>query len=265
MSRRRLEQGANAASSFCLRTSVGANTNSSPVATASISKPAFRLLPNTATLTIKSDGGGGPKPAAAVVSTMPAAKVRSTWHNKTTPIRPEHNPDVMRLTAVVEGMTERNTSLTEKVASLETQLQRAGQIIVQERAATAQHVASMENRLSTMQQSEDKLRAELSSRPVAKEIDASKFMNSVNSALEAEDAMIRVDKAEARVQVLNAQADALQEQLKTMRVEADSVLRCASPRSSPSTMRSRPKLCACGRNRSGLSVRSAQRPPSLTI
>lgn len=105
----------------------------------------------------------------------------------------------MRLAAVVEDLTTRLRKASDAKTTLEQQVARLNGALVQERAAAQQRIVAMQTEVSTVQDSEMRLRTELAQRPVAREVDTQQFASRVRSALEQEETNAKVADAEARL------------------------------------------------------------------
>jgi len=212
MSRRRLEHGASVSSSFSLRT----------ITTAPAAGHAGGAAPR------RAHPGPAPPPT---VSAAPALNFRFNSLGSRpveAPAKPAEPPklnnffakpvgagggkeagDVLRLSAVVDDLTQRLRKTTEVKAQLEGQMQRINAVLLQERQNATARIQSLKNEVSAVQESEGRLRSELAVRPAVKEVHANKFQSSVRSALEQEEANARVADAEARVAQLARRSEAL--------------------------------------------------------
>lgn len=117
--------------------------------------------------------------------------------------------DVLRLSAIVDDLTMRLRKTTDAKTQLEGQMQRVNAALVQERSAASSRLSALKAEVATVQESENKMRVELATRPAVKEVDSRRFMTSVRSALEQEETNARVADAEARVMALQKRAEAL--------------------------------------------------------
>ena len=80
----------------------------------------------------------------------------------------------------------------------------------------AARLSALKAEMSLVTGNENKLRAELASRPSVKEVDTNRFMSSVRTALEVEETNARVADGEARVSQLTKRAEALSAEVRVL-------------------------------------------------
>jgi hypothetical protein len=226
MSRRRLEQGATGASSFSLRAitttpDVAAVVQRSavpgvapPLPTGSTPSLNFRF----ATLNVK------PVEAAfKPFNQFKTANLNNNFFAKPVGSSGESG-DVLRLSATVDDLTQRLRKTTELKNRLEGQVQRINAVLVQERQNATSRMQSLKADMASVQESEGRMRSELAVRPVAKEVDASRFQSSVRTALEQEETNARVAEAEVRVATLTKRAETLATEVNLLEERKSNVL-----------------------------------------
>ena len=200
MSRRRLQEGATGASSFSLRALQTAPTPQVPVAAyqrrgvqPTAAPPSVPAQPPPA-LNFRFSSLAGPVQPTAKPPEAP--KLPNNFFSK--PVGnsgTQGTGDVLRLTAVVDDLTQRLRKTTEVKNQLEGQVQRINAALVQERSNAAARIQALKAEVGAVQESEHRLRSELSARPAVKEVDGNKFQASVRSALEQEEINARVADA----------------------------------------------------------------------
>ena len=217
MSRRRLEQGASGASSFSLRTLQAAP----PAPVAAPAAAARRgVAPPSVPTSVPALNFRFSALAGAVTQTPKAPeppKLPSNFFSK--PVggpAAQSTSDALRLTAMVDDLSQRLKKTNEAKTQLEGQVQRINAALVQERSNAASRIQALKLEVGAVQESEHKLRSELAVRPAAKEVDTNKFAASVRSALEQEETNARVADAEARVIALTKRHDALTTEVKLL-------------------------------------------------
>lgn len=214
MSRRRLEQGATGASSFSLRA-----ITTAPAATATVQRRAAPgaappLSTGTApTLNFRFTTLGA-KPVETAPRPVEPPKLSNFFAKPVGSGR--ESGDVLRLSAVVDDLTQRLRKTTDVKAQLEGQVQRINAALGQERQNATARIQSLKAEMASVQESEGRLRSELAVRPAVKEVNANKFQSSVRTALEQEETNARVADAEARVATLAKRADALGAEVKLL-------------------------------------------------
>lgn len=124
--------------------------------------------------------------------------------------------DVLRLTAAVDDLNQRNKKLTEVKSQLEVHVRRITAALGQERSNACSRMKSLKIEVEQAQEVELKLRSELATRPAVKAVDPDKFSMSVRAALEQEDADARVAEANAKVVELSERCQALDAEVKLM-------------------------------------------------
>ena len=216
MSRRRIEAGVNAGSSFSLR----AMTDQPVAPTLGFAAPTRKPISPPA---IPSIAGLSFKFAGPVGATNTATPVRSTAAMSVPPAIPsamanpfasiqansQRGPEVMRLTAAADDMRQRLRVATDRSAQLESQLQRAQQQLQRERHDAQQQIGAVRAEVASVRDSELKLRSELAQRPTVTEFKQNKFHDAVRTAMEAEEMSARVADSEARIVTLTKRAEAL--------------------------------------------------------
>lgn len=221
MSRRRLEQGASGASSFSLRAlqtppapavgaSAGAARRSAPPTGAPPTVPAQAPSLNFRFSTLTGVVPQAPKPVEA--PRLP----NNFFSRPVSAASAQGTGDVLRLTAVVDDLTQRLRKTTDVKNQLEGQVQRINAALVQERSNASARIQSLKAEVGAVQESEHRLRSELASRPPVKEVDTNRFQASVRSALEQEETHARVADAEARVSKLSKRYEALTAEVKIL-------------------------------------------------
>ena len=220
MSRRRIEQGASGASSFSLRTLQAAPSASAFAAAA----PPRRVASSTAPPSVPAQAPSlnfrfstltGP---VQPVSRPPEApRLPNNFFSK--PMGgavASGGPDALRMTAVIDDLTQRLRKTTEHKNQLEGQVQRINAALVAERSSAASRIQSLKAEVGAVQEAEHKLRSELAVRPAIKEVDTHKFAASVRSALEQEETNARVADAQAKVTALNKRYELLGAEVKLL-------------------------------------------------
>lgn len=216
MSRRRIEQGASGASSFSLRTLQTA----APAPVAAPAHVARRggeppsLPTQTPGLNFRFSAITGAIPQAP--KSVEAPKLPINVFGKPVGHAVQGAADVLRLTAVVDDLNQRNKKLSGIKAQLEGQVQRINATLVQERSSAASRIQALKQEVGAAQDAENRIRSELAVRPAAKEVDTNKFAASVRSALEQEETNARVADAEASVVALKKRYESLGAEVKLL-------------------------------------------------
>lgn len=217
MSRRRIEQGVNAGSSFSLRTMSTEQAGGGLAGFAVASrKPASSppAVPTHSGLTFKFNtpalGNAGLSPTMAAKPTLPPA-IPMQLSNPFGTTSPGHqkSQDVMRLSVATDELRQRLKTSTDKCSQLETALHRTQQQLARERSDAQQQVHAVRSEVASVRESELKLRSELASRPTVSEFKQDKFQSAVRTAMEAEEMTARVADSEARVITLTKRAESL--------------------------------------------------------
>ena len=225
MSRRRIEAGAAGAGSFSLRTlsTAGASSPAPALAAGMARTAAPPAIPQQATLSFKfnslspklgsSPAQGSPPLRATMPSTLPGNffSKPTTAGGGTT-----NSAEAMRLTAVVDDLTQRLRKAVETKNTLEGQVTRLNGALVQERSAAQQRLSALKTEVATVQDSEMRLRSELATRPAMREVDTHKFATRVRSALEQEETNAKVADAEARLGAVNKRFQSLSAEVKLL-------------------------------------------------
>lgn len=225
MSRRRIEAGISAPSSFSLRTLSGP----APVAMASAPSMAARpgapppAITAATGLSFKFNSLATAKPASPPKALEPS-RMPANFFSKPHPTGSKESAESMRLTAVVDDMAQRLRKATDAKVQLEAQMQRVAAQLAQERNSAASKLTSMRSEMKVVQDSELRLRGELAQRPAVKEVDTAKFSSRVRSALEAEETNARVADAEARVASLTKRHESLSVEVKLLEGRKDGAL-----------------------------------------
>tara|TARA_B110000902_G_scaffold265251_1_gene349006 strand:- start:1065 stop:2390 length:1326 start_codon:yes stop_codon:yes gene_type:complete len=221
MSRRRLEQGASGASSFSLRALQTTPADAVAASAGAMRRPAgpFGAPPavptQATTLNFRFSTLTGAVPQAP--KPVEAPKLPSNFFSRpVSGAAAQGTGDVLRLTAVVDDLTQRLRKTTEVKNQLEGQVQRINAALVQERSNATARIQSLKAEVGAVQESEHRLRSELATRPAVKEVDTNRFQASVRSALEQEETNARVADAEARVSMLGKRYDALTAEVKVL-------------------------------------------------
>ena len=221
MSRRRLEQGSLGASSFSLRALQVPPSTPQPVASAGIRRTGLATaappsVPTQApSLNFRFSTLSGAVPVAPKAAEAP--RLPNNFFSR--PVGSggaQGTADVLRLTAVVDDLTQRLRKTTDIRNQLEGQMQRMNQALAQERSNAGSRIQALKAEVGAAADVEHKLRSELAGRPAAKEVDSNKFAASVRSALEQEESAARVADAEARVNQLSRRQEALGAEVKLL-------------------------------------------------
>lgn len=211
MSRRRLEQGASGASNFSLR---ALPHGVSPPTAAAVNVPQQRMSPppvsGASQLSFKFN-------SICVRPSQPVTMAAAEHVRMAAPVMPQNVPSIqsvqknegLRLQAIVNDLSDRLKKANDVKAQLETQLHRVGAAFAQERSNSASRLHTLKSEVAAVKASEERLRSELLSRPVVKEVDNEKFSKCVKSALAAEEVSARVADAEARLHAVVKKHDAL--------------------------------------------------------
>jgi len=222
MSRRRIEQGISAPSSFSLRAiatgsqplSVGAAI---PIRSHSVSV-APPPVPAHASLSFKFSSlavATSPGIAAAPKPPLTPPALPANFFSRQT-VSSKESHDTMRLTAVVDELTQRLRKVGDAKTTAETQLARTGQALTTERQAHAAKIQAMKSEMATVQDMAMGLRSELAQRPAMREVNPLQFDSRVRFALEQEETNARVADAESRVAMLLKRAEGLTAEVKIM-------------------------------------------------
>jgi len=222
MSRRRIAAGAESRSSFSLRNFADESNLAAPPPAASPYATGFAKVA-TPTLNFKF------KTLGSVTTTSPPVEAQTLPVNFfTKPIGASRGSgDVMRLTAIVDDLTQKQKKAAEKHSQTEAHLQQLNNALNHERAAAAARAKTHKAELAVAHESESKMRKELASRAAVKEIEKNQFESSVHAALKLEETEEKVAVAEKRVADLSARCETLTtecdglEQKKIERVEAE--------------------------------------------
>ena len=206
MSRRRIEAGLTSQSSFSLRT-LSTGTAAAPAAAMGsvLRGAAPPAIPQQASLSFKFDSlatcpvsissQGSPPLRSSAPTSLPA----NFFSKAAVSAGPKDAAEAMRLTAMVDDLTQRLRKAVETKSQLEGQVHRLNGAIVQERSAANQRLSALKTEVATVQESEMRLRTELAQRPAVREVDTYKFATRVRSALEQEETNAKVADAEARL------------------------------------------------------------------
>ena len=163
-------------------------------------------------LGVKAPAAPAPAPAAFAASQLP-----TNFFGKAAAVASGKEPgDALRYTAMIDDLNGRLRKANEAKVHLEGQVQRINAALVQERNSYSAKIQALKGEVAAVQESENKLRSELLARPVAKEVDKSRFMTSVRSALEQEETNARVADGEARAASLAKRAEALTAEVKLL-------------------------------------------------
>lgn len=214
MSRRRIEQGSATASSFSLRALSAVSSVEPPVPSLG-RRAAPPPTGAAATLSFKFASLGvkpAPPPAPRPVAHLPA-----NFFGKAAAVASGKEPgDALRMAAMIDDLTTRLRKSNEAKTQLEGQVQRINAALVQERNNYGSKIQALKGEVSAVQESENKMRAELVSRPAAKEVGSARFLTSVRSALEQEETNARVADGEAKASALAKRAEALTSEVKLL-------------------------------------------------
>ena len=213
MSRRRIEQGTTGASSFSLRT-LGTAPAAAPAAIARRATAPLPVPSQTPALNFRFNTLTGAVPQAPKAPEPP--KLPNNFFSKPMGAGAQGTGDVLRLTAVVDDLTQRLKKTNEAKTQLEGQVQRINAALVQERSNSSSRIQALKQEVGAAQEAEHRLRSELAVRPAAKEVDTNKFAASVRTALEQEETNARVADAEAKVLALTRRHDALNAEVKVL-------------------------------------------------
>ena len=145
----------------------------------------------------------------------PPVALPSTFFSRQTAASKE-SADTMRLSAVVDELTQRLRKMSDAKVTTETQLARTGHLLSTERQAHAAKVEAMKSEMSTAHEMAMSLRSELAQRPAIREVNSSKFGARVRSALEQEETNAKVADAESRVSMLLKRAEGLNAEVKLL-------------------------------------------------
>ena len=240
MSRRRIEAGFNATSSFSLRDCVVENNSSSQVlqsepVQARVSKPvpnipaiSFALSPNAKTQPQLSESpkSGKDKPinlsglslklsVFANDNASAAAKPQATNNAFGMPMNTMTkqgnigiNPEVMRLSAQTEDLRSRLKTASDRSIVLESQVQRMQKITMKDRTEFAKQMNSARTEIKALRDCEAHLKAKIAELATAAEKKAS-FEIAVKTAMKSKE----IVEAQSKVEELKRQADALSQQI----------------------------------------------------
>ena len=206
MSRRRLEEGVST-SSFSLRSIT--KTDSVDTKPASVSRTVRDPPALSAVLSFKfaSLGAAAAERNAAtkVSSRLPANFFQSSIKGAT------NTNSTMRLTAVVDDLTQRLRKAIDGKISLEQQINSVKKSLSSERKNVSVKLGELERENSKLRGSETKLRSELSQLVTTASLDREKFGDRVNAALEIDsiDASVLLVGAEARIDALAKREETL--------------------------------------------------------
>ena len=206
MSRRRLEEGVST-SSFSLRSIT--KTDSVDTKPASVSRTVRDPPALSAVLSFKfaSLGAAAAERNAAtkVSSRLPANFFQSSIKGAT------NTNSTMRLTAVVDDLTQRLRKAIDGKISLEQQINSVKKSLSSERKNVSVKLGELERENSKLRENEIKLRSELSQLVTTASLDREKFGDRVNAALEIDsiDASVLLVGAEARIDALAKREETL--------------------------------------------------------
>lgn len=236
MSRRRIEQGVTAGSSFSLRTAISDQAAPTPHVFAAVARrPATSppAIPSTAGLSFKFNQPLGGAALGGATKTVMPPQIPSAFPNPflgATAVQ-SGGHDVMRLTAAADDLRSRLKSATDRASQLETQLQRSHQMLAKERQDAQHQISSVRQEVATVRDAELKLRSELASRPTVTEFKQNKFHDAVRTAMEAEEMQARVADSEARIANLTKRAEALQAEVKLLEASRADAIEVAAANS----------------------------------
>ena len=152
-----------------------------------------------------------PAPAPAPVAAGPAHRNAAGEASRA---------DVMRLTAYVDDLTTRLHSTQNKLDATERHLTRTSQALAVERQAATAKINALHRDVSTSKEREDRLKAELSTRPPKPGLNTAKFASSVESALAGEGAVkvysTQLAELEEKVKALAAAKQTLATEVETL-------------------------------------------------
>tara|TARA_Y100000389_G_C17469320_1_gene528789 strand:- start:4364 stop:5674 length:1311 start_codon:yes stop_codon:yes gene_type:complete len=210
-------------SSFSLRTLSTAGVASVPA----VPSTAFRntappAIPQQATLSFKFNSIA-PKQSSATTHGSPTLRATtpsvlpSNFFSKAAATQGSNaSSESMRLTAVVDDLTQRLRKAVEAKNALEGQVTRLSGALNQERSAAQQRLQALKTEVATVQESEMRLRTELAARPAMREVDTAHFATRVRSALEQEETNAKVADAEARLGAVNKRYESLTAEVKLL-------------------------------------------------
>ena len=126
----------------------------------------------------------------------------------------------MRLTAYVDDLTTRLHSTQNKLDATERHLTRTSQALAVERQAATAKINALHRDVTTGKEREDRLKAELSTRPPKAGLNTAKFASSVESALAGEGAVkvysTQLAELEEKVKALAAAKQTLATEVETL-------------------------------------------------
>lgn len=229
MSRRRLEAGISAPTNFSLRTiatgvGVTATAAQAPI---SVSRGggAPPAIPTQAGLSFKFESfSTRPSASASPPKPMEAPRLPANFFTKAPTTGVHNSAEAMRLTAVVDDLTQRLRKTTEVKNQLEGQVARINAALVQERSNATAKLTALKSEVSTVHASEMRLRTELASRPAVKEVDTQQFATRCRAALELEETNARAADAEAKVGHLAKRAETLGVEVKLLESRKDAAM-----------------------------------------
>jgi len=159
----------------------------------------------------------GPRAVSGSPPKAPEApKLPVNFFSKAPAICSGQTGDTMRLSAVIDDLNSRLRKSNDAKTQLECQVQRINTALGQERSSTSARLSALKAEMALVSDSENRMRAELASRPSVKEVDTNRFMSSVRTALEVEDTNARVADGEARVSQLTKRAEALAAEVRVL-------------------------------------------------
>ena len=250
MSRRRIEQGVNAGSTFSLRdiTDTPADPQMHFIRKAPVAAPpslpaqpqsglSFKFNQPLSVARAPIHGGGVQAPAAPAKVSVPPPMMPVLANPFAAPAPSVGiqrasggggGQEVMRLSAASDELRNRLKASTDKCGQLEQQLARTSNMVARERQEAQQQVAAVRQELASVRESELRLRTELAQRPTVTEFKQDKFNNAVRTAMEVEETNARVADAEAKIKTLTKRSDALNAEVKLLEETRQSHLDAAA-------------------------------------
>lgn len=172
-------------------------------------------VPAHASLSFKFSSLAVATSPAIAAAPKPPPTLPSNFLSRQTVASKESN-DTMRLTAVVDELTQRLRKVGDAKTTAETQLARTGQALTTERQAHTAKIKAMKSEMATVQDMAMGMRSELAQRPAMREVNPRQFDSRVRFALEQEETNARVADAESRVAMLLKRAEGLTAEVKIM-------------------------------------------------
>lgn len=222
MSRRRIEAGVNAGSSFSLRAMTDGTATGMMAPVSAVRKPALSPpnVPAHAGLSFKFNQpiGSGPVPVAMAAPSVPPPLPMAMANPFAAPQigGVPKTQEVMRLTAASDDLRSRLKQATDRIGTLEGQLNHSQRCLQKERHDAHQQVAAVRQEVATVRDSELKLRSELASRPTVCEFKQNKFQDAVRTAMEAEEMAARVAESSEKFAILTKKSQALHAEVKLL-------------------------------------------------